>query len=383
MPSETETPNGASIRSLDPASLAVGSTLRLLRQRLGWTSKQLAEIVGRSTAYVSKAETGGAEVSGATLDSFANALDVPRQLLCEWIPVEPPEGTHFRAQNVPQYVRHKAIAVANLAAYILNQLSTRTNTEQFVALKLFAFDADLMAGGAQEAAALLRHHWRIHGPAHDIVDLLEQAGVFVLAMPDDVVGIDAITVRTDGPATAVILLRIDMPQDRQRHTLAHELAHLVLDQATMSRSMRENEERADLFAGEFLAPYHELQPTLRGVTPARLPDLEELRRTWGVSLSSLIRRAYLHADISESQYRYWYRVLNSRHLLRANRDWTTPVQPRATTDFLGSLHASGYSAMDVCEMTSMSLRELISLFGDAWPYTPPPPRLRLITPEQH
>jgi cobalamin biosynthesis Mg chelatase CobN len=40
--------------------------------------------------------------------------------------------------------------------------------------------------------------------------------------------------------------------------------------------------------------------------------------------------------------------LNSRQLLRNNRSWTVPVQPRSAAEFLAGLRASGYSATDVC-----------------------------------
>ncbi|MDB2197158.1 helix-turn-helix domain-containing protein [Mycobacteroides abscessus] len=378
MRTDSDMPIADEIRALDTSRVAVGSTLRLLRQRIGLTARDLAEAVGRSAAYVSKAESGGTDVTGPMLEKFATALEAPSRLLCELVPIEPPEGIHFRSQTVPQHMRHKAIAIANLAGFVLNQLSSSTSTEHNLTRTFPAYDADLMAGGAQEAAALLRHQWRLYGPIRDIADLLEQAGVFILDMPDDIIGIDAVTVRTSGPVTAVIMLNNDLPEDRKRHTLAHELAHLVLDQATFSRSMRDNEERADLFAGEFLAPYNELHGALRGITPAQLGDLEQLRSIWGVSLSSLIRRAYIHGDISESQYRYWYRVLNSRDLLRSKRSWTTPVRSRSAAEFLSGLRSSGYSATDICEITSMSLRELKSIFGDAWPFIPLPPRLKLV-----
>lgn len=378
MRTEFDTPQGEEIRVLDTSRIAVGSTVQLLRQRIGWTAKQLAETVGRSPAYVSKAESGATDIAGSMLEAFATALDVPPKLLCELIPIEPPEGIHFRSQNVPQYMRHKVIAIANLAGFVLNRLMATTHTEQDLPLTLPAYDADLMAGGAEEAAAVLRHYWRQHGPIRDIADLIEQTGVVILPMPTDITGIDAVTVRTNGPVIAVILLAEDMPEDRKRHTLAHELGHLVLDQTTISPSMHDNEERADLFAGEFLAPYRELRSTVRGITPTQLGELEALRHTWGVSLSSLIRRTYIHGDITEHQYRYWYRVLNSRNLLRANRKWTVPVQPRAVAEFLTELRTSGYSAADICDMTAMSLHELTALFGTAWPFTPLPARLRLV-----
>ncbi|OXR40508.1 hypothetical protein B7C42_07447 [Nocardia cerradoensis] len=314
------------------------------------------------------------------LNSYARVLDVPVALLRQVIPEQPPEGIHFRSQTVPQQRRHKVIADANFVAWILNHLMTEAEVEPDFPLTLPSFDADLMEGGAREAAHLLRRAWRIHGPVRDIAGLLEQAGVFIISMPPQVVGVDAVTVRTLGAVTAVILLNDAVPEDRKRHTLAHELGHLVLDDATISRSIRENEDRADAFAGEFLAPYSELRSTVSNIAPAQLEQLEELRARWGVSLSSLIRRAFLAGDLTESQYRYWFRVLNARNLLRAKLASSYPVSPRAAGELLTALRESGYSANDMAELTSCGLRELQDIFGTAWPFLALRPRLRVVTP---
>lgn len=363
-----------------PLGVAVGETLRLVRERRGWQVKQVAELLGRSPAYVSKAERGGTSVSGSMLDNYATVLEVPPAMLCQAIPEQPPEGIHFRSQSVPQHRRHKVIADANFVAWVLNQLMERAHVEPDFPLTLPSMDADLMDGGPAEAAQLLRRQWRIHGPVRDIAGLLEQAGVFILSMSSQVTGIDAVTVRTSGPVTAVILLNDDVPEDRKRHSLAHELGHLVLDAATMSRSIRDDEDRADIFAGEFLAPYEEMRPIVSNIAPAQLDQLTELRARWGVSLSSLIRRAYLAQDLSESQYRYWFRVLNARNLLRARLVSSYPIHPQACAEFLTALRESGYAANDIAEITKTGLRELQEIFGHAWPFLSLRPKLRVVEP---
>ncbi|MFE3257560.1 helix-turn-helix domain-containing protein [Nocardia sp. NPDC059091] len=369
---------GATAGRLKAPRAAVGDTLRLMRERRGLQVKQVAELLGRSSGYVSKAERGGTTVSGVTLDKYATVLDVPPALLCHVISEQPPEGIHFRAQTVPQSRRHRVIAEANFIAWLLNRMMTQARVELDFPLTLPAYDTDLMDGGAAEAAQLLRRRWRIRGPVRDIAGLLEQAGVFVLPMPPQVTGIDAVTVRTNGPVTAVILLSDDVPEDRKRHSLAHELAHLVLDDATMSRSIRDDEDRADAFAGEFLAPYEELRPTVSNIVPAQLEELEELRALWGVSVPALIRRAFINQDLSESQYRYWFRVLNARNMVRARRSSSYPVRPRAAGEFLTALRESGYSANDIAEITDTGLGEMQEIFGEAWPFVSLRPRLRVV-----
>lgn len=356
-----------------PGQAASPATLRLLRERRGLTRKQVADALGKSGPWLTKVEAGDLAVAGDTLDSYAAVLDVRPDLLTTAIHVEPPEGTHFRSQKVSQRVRHEAVAAANLAAYLVNEMLTLADAD--APLALIELDADLLPGGAAEAAALVRLRLRLDGPIADIAGALERFGVFVLPMPPTIEGVDAVTVRTNGPALAVILLSERIPEDRRRHTLAHELAHLVLDERTVPQSMKDIEARADEFAGEFLAPYNEVREELRGITPMQLDTLIALHRHWGVSPSAFIRRARLHDDLTESQYRYWFRVLASRNLLRGASS-AYPVMPAAVGDLLGAVKDGGYTVGDVLDRTRYRVSELSDTFADAWPYQRPPRRLR-------
>jgi Zn-dependent peptidase ImmA (M78 family) len=75
-----------------------------------------------------------------------------------------------------------------------------------------------------------------------------------------------------------------------RMTLAHELGHLVMDAMTLV-SPTETERRATAFAAEFLAPIDDIAFDLDRVSIRTVHELDELRLTWGVSVSSLVMRA--------------------------------------------------------------------------------------------
>ncbi|WP_454162311.1 helix-turn-helix domain-containing protein [Gordonia iterans] len=352
---------------------AVAATLTATRERRGLTAKQVADALGRSPSYVSRAESGDGSVSGADLTLWAQVLDVTEELLCTVLPQEPPEGVHFRSQAVTKRLQDRLIQHANFAGWMLNRLHEDTLATAVHPRSVPQLDVDLLDEGPEEAAQLVRKAWRLHGPVSDVAGLLESAGIMILPMPSDVDKVDAISVRTAGPVTAVILLNPDTPEDRQRHTLAHELGHLVMDELSgVSLGLKEIENRADRFAAEFLAPYGALRDELRGITPARIDALDDLRRRWGVSLSALVRRAHVHADITESQYRYWFRTLNARNLLRDKRRSTYPVRPQAAAEFLTSLRSSRYAVADIAAITATRPRELQDVFGASWPF----PRLR-------
>jgi Zn-dependent peptidase ImmA (M78 family) len=355
---------------------AVPATLRLLRERRGLLKKDVAEALGKSAPWLTKVEAGDLPVTGETLDSYAALLDARPELLTAPIHVEPPEGVHFRSQKVSQRTRHQAIAAANVAAHAVNELLNLVDSEP--APSWPEFDVDSLPQGAHEAAQLVRLRLRLHGPIPDIAASLESMGIFVLPMPPEITGIDAVTIRTDGQAAAIILLSSHLPEDRKRHTLAHELGHLVLDRLSLPLSMKDVEGRVDAFAGELLAPYDEVRNELKGITPSALPTLMALHREWGVSPSAFIRRARLHDDISETQYRYWFKVLASRSLLRGLPS-AFPVRASAARELLTALHTGGYTLSDLLEATRLRPSQLAQIFGeDDWPYHQPRPRLRTV-----
>lgn len=55
----------------------VGEVIKRLRLKKGWTVKRLAEVLGKSPAYVSMVENSKRDVRMATLEAFARALGVP------------------------------------------------------------------------------------------------------------------------------------------------------------------------------------------------------------------------------------------------------------------------------------------------------------------
>lgn len=360
-----------------PGLAAVPATLRLARERRGDTSKHVADLLGKSTSYVSRAEsvTDPLEVVGDALRRYAEVLEVPESLLTRAVHREPSEGTHFRSHKVTKRVQNEAIAEANLMASSMNWLIEEEYAEFEATRSLPTYDPDALPGGSKEIAHLLRAQWRLDGAVVDVAGLLEAAGVLILPMPTRIDGIDAITVRTPGPLRALTLLAMDRPVARLRHTLAHELGHLVIDPALPAASLKDAENRVDEFAAELLAPYDDLRDDLAGITPQNLDTLLDLHWTWGVHLTSLIRRAYQHDDLSEAQYRYWFRVLNARQLVRGNLRSQFTVALNSGPALLGACIAAGMTLSDMIGVCGQYVRDLAPYFGDDWPFIQQRPRL--------
>ena len=342
---------------------------RMLREARGLLVKELADLIGKSSSYVSKVESGGAELTGEPLEEYARALEVDPALLCHSYEPVGLEGAHFRSHTTtPMKVRKQAVAEANWAHLHLEVFLGLAEYEHPRSLP--QVDADLLEGGGATAAAIVRRMWRVNGRIANMTKLLESCGVFVVNFPHDHRHVDAVTVRGEN-LTAVVMIRDDLPPERRRWTLAHELGHLVMD-ATSNLEPKVLEARADAFAAEFLIPFDDIEAELQGITPRQIDHLEGLRRYWGVSIPALVRTAYKGGCITEHQYRYWFKTLNSQGRLRGTRDTIWVEEPQAAARLLAVLKDEGYSMQELVGMTKTGRSDLERHLGEQWPWPKPP-----------
>lgn len=107
--------------------------------------------------------------------------------------------------------------------------------------------------------------------------------------------ISAISVRMPD-SRPLFVLNTGMPPDRERWTLCHEAAHLIMHEVPSPDAERE----ADQFAAELLLPAPEIRPQLHRIDLARAAAL---KRYWKVSMASLIRRAHDLEVIPANRYK--------------------------------------------------------------------------------
>lgn len=165
---------------------------------------------------------------------------------------------------------------------------------------------------AEALAETVRAKWNLGlDPIPNMTELLEEKGLKVLTvrLPARVSGFTCLVGRRqEQEPLPVIVVNIEFSLERRRLTLAHELAHRLID--THSLSDKDEEKAATLFAGALLMPREHL---LREVGKHRralgYKEIIDLKRVYRVSGMALLMRLRQLDVISESTLIYAFQSI--------------------------------------------------------------------------
>ncbi|GHO52908.1 helix-turn-helix domain-containing protein [Ktedonobacter robiniae] len=284
--------------------------LILARESRGFTQSELAKLTHISQANISKYESGLLNVSKDHLVRIASALHYPEaffHLSEQRFSFGSSCTYHRKRQTMPVQELKVLLAKSNIFRIHVTRL---LNNVEIEADNLFQrLDVDDFDGDVEEIARRVRRAWQLpFGPVNNLVKVIEDAGGIVYLCSFGTRKLDAISqwIPSQDPSSPpIFLINSDMPGERIRHTLAHELGHVI-----MHRIPTDNmEAEADRFASEFLMPAHDVAPDLRTLT---LPNLARLKSYWKVSMAAIIRRARDLGKITERQYRTLYEQMSKQ-----------------------------------------------------------------------
>lgn len=135
----------------------------------------------------------------------------------------------------------------------------------------------------------------------------------------------------------------------------------VMDAMTLV-SPAETERRAANFAAEFLAPIEDIGFDLDRVSMRTVHELDELRMTWGVSVSSLVVRARERGVLSDYQSRSMFRLLNETGRIDGPRPGVADEHPTLVGIVLEQLTAAGYTSHELNEISLLTSAQRAGLF---------------------
>ncbi|WP_232372654.1 helix-turn-helix domain-containing protein [Acuticoccus mangrovi] len=338
--------------------------LLLARQYRGRSQSQVADAAGLDQGHYSRLERGllNGEPGEATIVAVANALGFPKSYFFQsdeiaGLPLSVHEPAWRKRASVAAGELKRLHAELNLRIMHIRRFLQAVDIE--AERPLPSIDAD-EAGGADKVALLIRRAWMVpDGPVKNLTALCERAGILVVHCKFSE-RIDGVTMRIrDVPP--LIFLNTNAPSDRMRHSLAHELGHLIMHRVPTS-SM---EDEADLFASEFLAPIAQLRSDLIGGR-ITLDRLVRLKGYWKVSVASLLYRATRSGLLTQNQAGYLWRQLSSRGWKKREPEETQfeREQPRLYPQVI-ALHENdlGYDPSDIARMLHIDLEDVRSLYG--------------------
>ena len=332
----------------------------LRRRMVGLSQADLEASTGISQGLISKIEQGLREPNEDQLEKFASALNcLPsffHQAEREYGPPISAHPMYRKKASVGQKVLDKVIAELSVRLGQARVLLQSVDMEP--ELPLPQYDADEFAGNIEEVAGMVRRAWYMpHGPVRSLVEYVERAGILVVFTEMEAARIDGASYQVAG-MPPVIFLNKNMPADRMRFSLAHELGHIVMHRIPSP----DMEQQADEFAAAFLMPRDDIAPELTGFTLAKAAQLKPY---WKVSMGALIVRAKTIGKIDQGTYSWLWRQMAIKGY--RTKEPTTLDFPPEKASLAAALISNltdnmGYGPQDLEQALHLTYSELATMY---------------------
>ena len=277
----------------------IADRIKLARRKAGFSLRGLsAAMDGKVTAQaIGKYERGEDIPSSGVLIALAKALGVSLRYLLDT------EGVELSSVEFRTKANTTARDRAQVETEVLEWIERYLQIELILDLDSAKWQCSVdnprhlpKVDAAENLAEEVRSKWKLGlDPIPNMTELLEERGLKVLtvSLPRRVSGFTCLVGRGEGkPVLPVIVVNNQFSLERRRLTLAHEVAHRLID--TEGLSDKDEEKAANLFAGAFLMPREHL---LREVGKNRnalgykeVIDLKHLYRVSGVALLMRLRQ---------------------------------------------------------------------------------------------
>ncbi len=333
----------------------------LAREYRGFTQEELGRKLGVTQAVIAKIEGGiKTEVPEILFDDLCAALDFPAEFFGQeedLVGFGSSAYYYRKKQDLTAADRKKIHGMVNLMRIQLKRLLSFVDISG--KRKLPKLDIEEYGGDPAKVANAVRVFWNLpDGPVKNVTSLIESAGVIIIPCNFPTRSMDATSLRL-AELPPVIFINSQIPGDRWRFTLTHELAHLVMHDIPRE----EMEDEADAFAAEFLMPESELRPQFSRLGDIRLQDLANLKPFWKVSIAALLKRAGDMGSIGDAKKRYMWSRMSSWGWRMQEPDPMPQEQPKTLKKIVNYfLSELKYSIEELAKFLKVTLRDLFELF---------------------
>jgi len=293
----------------------IADRIRLARNKAGLSLRELAgEMDNLVTAQaIGKYERGEDIPSSKVLSSLAKALKVSISYLLDTQGLVL-SGVEFRTK-----ANTTAKDRAHVETEVLEWIERYLQVELVLDLDSSKWQCPVPCprklndiAEAEQLAKDVREAWKLGiDPIPNMTELLEEKGLKVLTvpLPDRVSGFTCMVGRGEGqPGLPVIVVNDQFSLERRRLTLAHELAHRLID--THCLSEKDEEKAANLFAGAFLMPRdHLLKEVGKQRNALGYNEIVDLKHVYRVSGMALLMRLRQLDVISQPTLVYAFQTI--------------------------------------------------------------------------
>ncbi len=284
------------------------SMIVLAREFRGYTQEELARKIYIGQARIAKLESGiQSDLQQPLFELLCEALGFPAKFFQQ-------EEDLIGFGSSAYFYRKKAALTASDRRRIHGVINLlRINIKHMLGYidlepprSLPRLDVEDYGGSAEKVAQAVRAMWNVpDGPIKNLTTLIESSGVIVVPCEFYTRSMDATSLRL-AEMPPLIFINMQLPGDRWRFTLAHELAHIIMHDV----AREEMEDEADRFAAELLMPELEMRAKFSLIPNLRLQDLANLKIYWKVSMGALLRRAGDFGFLSDNQRRYLWALMS-------------------------------------------------------------------------
>ncbi len=345
----------------------IGNRLKRAREAAGLSLRDLEAVIGNevSAQAIGKYERDEMMPGSTVLLALAKALKVTPEFLLSTREIEL-SGVDFRKAPEAGAKEEKAVG-----AVVLDHVERYLELEDLMPdmgptwlnFDDVEFRIDHIEA-AERAADHLRCKWELGiDPIPNFAELLEERGVKVIALelPSNVSGSKAYVKVSDQRKIPIVVVNQGHNGERQRFTMAHELAHIVLH--TVGLSDKDQEKAADRFAGAFLMAKEMLMKLLGGHrTAISLGELVELKKIFKVSVACIVVRCSQIGAISKAAYGRLFGHIKSMGWNELGSDEPGKLEPelpqRMERLCLRAVSEGAVSLSKAAELLKVSVRDL-------------------------
>jgi Zn-dependent peptidase ImmA (M78 family)/DNA-binding XRE family transcriptional regulator len=288
----------------------IGTRIKLARKKAGLSLRGLADALGGkvSAQAIGKYERDEMTPSSGVLLALCKALGVSLSYLMNT------QGIELKSVDFRTKANTTAKDRAHVETTVIEWIERYLQIERILELDSAEWETPIdppqRLQEVREAEALanqVRENWKLgQDPIPNMTELLEEKGLKVLIeeLPARVSGFTCLIKRGGNHSDLpVVVVNKNVSLERRRLTLAHELAHRIIDPEGLSE--QEEERAATYFAGAFLMPRDHLE---REVGKHRhyfgYKELIDLKRLYRVSGAALLVRLRNTGIITESTLTY-------------------------------------------------------------------------------